>query len=225
MLVRKMRRNPSQHPQTAHALHPKNDNQSSGMQHPIAQLKTLQQTVGNKAVQKIMGTSTPSQLMLAPIQRAPVDMEEEELQLKVENTQEEEEELQLKDREEEDEKVQMKSAPIQTKKDAKMPEHVQNKMETAFGTDFSNVKINVGQEAPSIGALAFTKGENIYFAPGQYNPDTPDGQKLLGHELTHVVQQRKGKVEANTQINGLPVNNELHLEREADQMGEKAARL
>ena len=37
-----------------------------------------------------------------------------------------------------------------------------------------------------------TKGDEIHFAPGAYNPGSLQGQRLLGHELAHVVQQRKG---------------------------------
>lgn len=69
-----------------------------------------------------------------------------------------------------------------------LPPQVKGKMESYFATSFSDVRIHVGPQASSIGALAFTHGSNLYFAPGQYNPNTPHGQQLLGHELTHVMQ-------------------------------------
>lgn len=75
-----------------------------------------------------------------------------------------------------------------------LPDNVRQKMESFFNTDFSDVQIHVGQEASSIGALAFTQGSHLYFAPGQYNPNSHQGQQLLGHELTHVLQQRAGRV-------------------------------
>ena len=75
-----------------------------------------------------------------------------------------------------------------------LPEPIQKKMESFFNTSFADVRIHVGHEAPSIGALAFTHGTDLYFAPGQYNPQSTQGQQLLGHELTHVVQQRAGRV-------------------------------
>lgn len=66
-------------------------------------------------------------------------------------------------------------------------------MENRFGTDFSNVKIHTdsvaAKSAQSINALAYTSGNNIVFNQGQYSPDTENGQRLLAHELTHVVQQ------------------------------------
>lgn len=67
-------------------------------------------------------------------------------------------------------------------------------METLFGAQFSEVRIHVGPEAPSIGARAFTLGSSLFFAPGQYHPEGPHGRRLLAHELTHVVQQRQGRV-------------------------------
>ncbi len=103
-----------------------------------------------------------------------------------------------------------------------LPERVRGQMESFFGTDFSDVRVHVGSEAASIGALAFTMGSSLYFAPGQYNPDSPQGLALLGHELTHVVQQRQGRVR-NPFGSGIAVVQDLHLEAEADRMGARAA--
>jgi outer membrane protein OmpA-like peptidoglycan-associated protein len=44
--------------------------------------------------------------------------------------------------------------------------------------------------AASFGANAVTFGQDIYFNTGKYNPGTPEGDRLLAHELTHVEQQR-----------------------------------
>ncbi len=65
-------------------------------------------------------------------------------------------------------------------------------MEGAFGADFSDVRVHEGAQAESIGARAFAQGSDIHFAPGQYDPQSAEGQELLGHELAHVVQQRAG---------------------------------
>lgn len=105
-----------------------------------------------------------------------------------------------------------------------MPGEVKSKMEGAFNTDFSDVKVHTeSAQAKSIGALAYTQGSDVHFAPGQFKPETSSGQQLIGHELTHVVQQREGRVQANTEIGGMPVNNDPGLEAEADSMGSKAA--
>lgn len=103
-----------------------------------------------------------------------------------------------------------------------LPKDVLSKMEGALGANFSDVRVHVGSEATSIGALAFTWGSDIHFAPGQYNPHTPHGQFLLGHELTHVVQQRAGRV-SNPFGAGIAVVQDHALEAEADHMGRLAA--
>lgn len=105
-----------------------------------------------------------------------------------------------------------------------LPENVQAKMEHAFGADFSNVRVHEGPQAQAIGALAYTQGTDIHFAPGRYDPHSGSGQELLGHELTHVVQQSQGRVQASTQARGVAVNDAPALEHEADQMGARAAR-
>ena len=102
---------------------------------------------------------------------------------------------------------------------------VRSKMENSFGTSFGDVKIHKDSpQAKSMGALAFTQGSNVHFAPGQYNPQNSSGQALLGHELTHVVQQRAGRVAVPQQSKGAPINADPSLETEADQIGAKAAR-
>ena len=103
-----------------------------------------------------------------------------------------------------------------------LPRDVQAKMEAALGASFSDVRIHVGPEASAIGAIAFTWGSNIHFAPGHYSPHTPHGQSLLGHELTHVVQQRAGRV-ANPFGSGVAVVQDQALEAEADRLGLEAA--
>ncbi|MGG6268099.1 DUF4157 domain-containing protein [Leptolyngbya sp. AN03gr2] len=105
-----------------------------------------------------------------------------------------------------------------------LPKHIQTKMEKSFGTSFSDVQIHEGPQASSVGALAYTQGNRIHFAPGQYNPDSSSGQALLGHELTHVVQQRAGRVPLPDNTGGLPINADPSLEQEADDMGARAAR-
>jgi hypothetical protein len=66
--------------------------------------------------------------------------------------------------------------------------------EARFGHDFSGVRIHADAQAAtsaeSINAQAFTVGRDVVFAKGQYSPQTAAGQRLLAHELAHVVQQR-----------------------------------
>lgn len=66
------------------------------------------------------------------------------------------------------------------------------------GHSFSGVRIHTGSHASasarSVNALAYTVGQNIVFAEGQYAPQSASGRRLLAHELTHVCQNR---VESN----------------------------
>jgi hypothetical protein len=66
-------------------------------------------------------------------------------------------------------------------------------MEPRFGCDFSEVRVHADLQgatsARSINARAFALGQDIVFGPGGYAPQTQSGQRLLAHELTHVVQQ------------------------------------
>jgi len=63
--------------------------------------------------------------------------------------------------------------------------------EARFGHDFGRVRIHSDSHAAeSVQAHAFTVGSDIVFATGRYAPATAEGRRLLGHELTHVVQQR-----------------------------------
>ena len=104
----------------------------------------------------------------------------------------------------------------------RMPEAIQRKMETLFKTSFSDVRIHVGPDAGLIGASAFTQGSDVFFAPGQYNPNTPGGQRLLGQQLAHVVQQRSGRAR-NPFGSGVAVVNDPMLKAEAEMMGTRAA--
>jgi hypothetical protein len=70
---------------------------------------------------------------------------------------------------------------------------IRRQMESAFGNDFSAVRIHTGSESHSlnnaVNAVAFTTGQDIFFRDGAYNPEGSGGKELLAHELTHVVQQ------------------------------------
>ena len=66
-------------------------------------------------------------------------------------------------------------------------------LESGFGRDFSGVRIHTGHDASesarAIQAKAFTWGRNIAFSRGEFAPGSREGQRLLAHELAHVIQQ------------------------------------
>jgi hypothetical protein len=70
---------------------------------------------------------------------------------------------------------------------------VQGRMGEIFGTRFDHVRVHTegpaADYAAQVGAEAFTHGSNIVFRAGRYQPQTITGQALIGHELTHVIQQ------------------------------------
>ncbi|MGO4883323.1 MAG: DUF4157 domain-containing protein [Bryobacteraceae bacterium] len=70
---------------------------------------------------------------------------------------------------------------------------VRTRMESAFGKDFSQVRVHTdggaGRLSAKYSARAFTVGDHIAFGTGEYQPGSPVGDALLAHELAHVVQQ------------------------------------
>ncbi len=77
-----------------------------------------------------------------------------------------------------------------------LPDGVRRPMEQAYGADFTAVRTHSDARADqltrSLDALAFTTGRDIFFRRGAYTPASSAGQRLLAHELTHVIQQRGG---------------------------------
>jgi hypothetical protein len=69
-------------------------------------------------------------------------------------------------------------------------------VEPRFGRDFGDVRVHTderaAESASAVDALAYTVGSNVVFGAGQYAPGTSGGQRLLAHELAHVVQQERG---------------------------------
>ena len=65
--------------------------------------------------------------------------------------------------------------------------------EPRFGRDLGGVRVHNDAEsaaaAKELNAHAFTHGQDIYFAGGQYQPHSDSGRRLIAHELTHTLQQ------------------------------------
>lgn len=90
-----------------------------------------------------------------------------------------------------------------------IPDNMKKRFETFSKISFDDVRVHYNSEKPArLNALAYTQGTQVYIAPGQ--------DKHLPHELGHVVQQKQGRVKPTGRINGLPVNEDRTLEREAD---------
>jgi hypothetical protein len=80
-----------------------------------------------------------------------------------------------------------------------LADNVRKPMEQFSGTDLSRVKVHTDQKADqlsrAIQARAFTTGQDIFFAKGEYKPSSREGQKLIFHEGRHVAQQNGAAVQ------------------------------
>ena len=74
-----------------------------------------------------------------------------------------------------------------------LDERTRSLMESRFDHDFSQVRVHTdgkaAESARAVNALAYTVGNHVAFGLGTYVPSRNEGQRLIAHELTHVVQQ------------------------------------
>lgn len=90
-----------------------------------------------------------------------------------------------------------------------VPDKLKKKIEQESGFDLSKVRVHYNSDEPmKVGALAYTKGLDIYIGKGN--------EKYLEHELRHVVQQMKGEAKATETINGEKVDSSDKMEKEAN---------
>jgi hypothetical protein len=106
--------------------------------------------------------------------------------------------------------------PVQKKKNnTGLPDNLKSRMEHLSGHSMDDVKVHYNSPKPAqLNAHAYAQGKNIHIASGQ--------EKHLPHEAWHVVQQKQGRVQPTTSVNGMAVNDNRGLEKEADVMGAKA---
>ena len=149
----------------------KPEHKSSGKHHAggdtasAAGLATLQQQVGNRAVQRLVAQRRDDGIAQTGGQLG------EEVAERIERT-------------------QNGGQPLE--------EGMQQRMGEATGQDFGNVRVHTDAEADQLNrqldARAFTAGRDVFFREGEYSPHSTSGQELIAHEMTHVVQQKEGRV-------------------------------
>jgi hypothetical protein len=100
-----------------------------------------------------------------------------------------------------------------------LPDQLKGGIEQLSGYAMDDVKVHYNSSQPGqLNAHAYAQGTDIHVAPGQ--------EKHLPHEAWHVVQQKQGRVQPTMQMKaGVPVNDDVGLEHEADVMGAKALSL
>ncbi len=95
-----------------------------------------------------------------------------------------------------------------------LPDALKTGIENASGYSMDDVRVHYNSPKPAqLQALAYTQGTDIHIGPGQ--------EKHLSHEAWHVVQQKQGRVTPTTQLQGININDNANLEKEADLMGNK----
>ena len=100
-----------------------------------------------------------------------------------------------------------------------LPDGLKAGIESLSGLSLDDVKVHYNSDKPAhLNARAYAQGNDIHIASGQ--------EKHLPHETWHVVQQKQGKVKHTLQIaNGLYINDDTTLEKQANVMGSKALRI
>lgn len=100
-----------------------------------------------------------------------------------------------------------------------LPNNLKNGVESLSGISMDHVRVHYNSAKPAqLNAFAYAQGTDIHLGPGQ--------EKHLPHEAWHVVQQAQGRVQPTMQMKeGVPINDNKSLEREADVMGAKAMQL
>ncbi len=102
----------------------------------------------------------------------------------------------------------------------RLPDDLRLRAGRFFGEDFGNVSVWIHPQVADLGCRALAGGARLYFAPGTYGPETTKGRRLVFHELAHIVQQRRGWVDAPGQ--GLVVVDDPASEDEAERMADLA---
>jgi len=180
------------------------------MENPEEEELQMKPLAGNLLQKQEETEDEDEEVMMKPdLQKAIASQEEDELNLKPdlqrEAMPEEEEEVMMKSEhgEKSDTSEAIESAIKQKKgSGSALPDIFRSKVEQAIGADFSGVRIHTDQESDtlsrSLSARAFTTGNDIFFKQGEYNPSSPEGQKLITHELTHTIQQGASSTNVQT---------------------------
>lgn len=87
---------------------------------------------------------------------------------------------------------------------------LQRTMGQAMGADFNQVRVHTDTKShqfnQAIQAKAFTTGQDLFFRQGTYQPGNREGQALIAHELTHVIQQNGSGLHRSPQQTAQPIH-------------------
>lgn len=105
-----------------------------------------------------------------------------------------------------------------------LPGAMKERFQRSLGQDLSDVRVHTGGESnrasDAVAARAYTSGNDIHFAAGQYDPASESGQHLLAHEVAHTVQQSKGgaSLQRKPMVSQAGDAHEVEADRAADDM-------
>ncbi|MEM6684603.1 MAG: DUF4157 domain-containing protein, partial [Bacteroidota bacterium] len=110
----------------------------------------------------------------------------------------------------------MQRPPVQRKPNTTgLPDTLKSGIENLSGHSLDDVKVHYNSPKPAqLNAHAYAQGTDIHVASGQ--------EKHIPHEAWHIVQQKQGRVQPTTTVNGAKINDNVSLEKEADIMSAKA---
>ena len=106
---------------------------------------------------------------------------------------------------------------VRRRNETGLPDALKRGVEQLSGMAMDDVRVHYRSPEPArLGAEAYARGTDIYVAPGE--------ERHLPHEAWHVAQQLAGRVRPTLRLGGVPASEDAALEREADELGERAAR-
>ncbi len=77
-----------------------------------------------------------------------------------------------------------------------LAEGVRGRLEAGFGSSLADVRVHDDAESAAlnraVSARAFTVGKDIFFGAGEYDPESPEGERVLAHEVAHTRQAGSG---------------------------------
>jgi hypothetical protein len=97
-----------------------------------------------------------------------------------------------------------------------LPDRLKSGIEALSGLSLDDVRVHYNSSKPAqLQAFAYTQGSDIHVAPGH--------EQHLPHDAWYMIQQKQGRVKPTMQLKeGVPINDDAGLEREANAMGAKA---
>lgn len=105
-----------------------------------------------------------------------------------------------------------------------LPGEARTAARRSLGIDPSDVVVVIGPLPAALGARAVACGRHVVLEPAVGRLPAGEIARVLGHELAHLAQQRRGRVAAQGALAGLVVNASRELEEEADELGRRFAR-